>query len=150
MVPGTYVCITYVPSALVLIHCLPKCLDAFHQLFLGTWLGFSPDKLFELMPKVFNGVAVRALGNGLPPVDPIILKKALDTTRSVFRVVILHKVMTIWKLLRDKWKKMRVQNAGVYFGIHYSLKNTIFCGTFQANSSPDMHLYRMLRSRKQN
>lgn len=90
------------PGTLGFVNSLPKFLNTLNQLFLGVWLYLTAHKLFHLVPQVLNGVEIRWLGCCLPPINPILHKKCLDTTRSVFRVVVLHKTVAMWELCRNE------------------------------------------------
>ena len=74
-----------------------------HQLNLCLWLYLSPDELHHLKPKVLNGLEIRRLRRGVPPV---IVKKFLPQPRRVLRVVVLHKSMPVWNTSSIKGRKI--------------------------------------------
>ena len=48
----------------------------------------------EFVPEVFNWVCIGTLGGRPPPVDVVVFKEFLGTTRRVFGIIILHKSMS--------------------------------------------------------
>ena len=48
---------------------LPKCPYSWDEFFFGRWLNFSSDKLFQIMPKIFNWVQVCRFWGRCPPVN---------------------------------------------------------------------------------
>ncbi len=80
------------------------------------------------MPKIFNWVHIWWLSRCSPPIDPRSCIKILCYTRSMFRVVILHKTMgSRWrKCLLNEWKGSLLKNFAVKWSCHYSFKNANF------------------------
>jgi len=74
----------------------------------------------------------------------MLIEKGLGTSRGVFGVIVLHKTV-VWQSLIDEWNQSVLEDVAIQISLHYSLKNTDFCGTTPADASPDMNLKRVLK-----
>ena len=113
----------------------PEFINPF--LFTGG-LHFSSNIFLQLMPKVFNGVAVWRLCWGFPLINPFLLKYFLYNFGSVLWVIVLHKTMTVWVGVLMKGRSP-AQNLSVTLTIHYSIEYNDRCLSSAADSTPNMY-----------
>ena len=94
------------------------------------------------MPNVLNWIGVQAFRRGPPPVDTMLIKKGLCTSRGVFGIIVLHKTM-VWQSLIDEWNQCPQECCNTDRPA-YSLENIDFHGAHPADASPDTNLERVL------
>ena len=101
------------------------------------------------MPEIFYWVKIWRFSWCTPPIDSFLCIESLGCTRSVFRIIILHKSVRIWgwKRLLNKWEQCAIQNFTEQWCCHYAFKNAHWSGTFLAYSTPYVHFNRVLRTR---
>lgn len=76
----------------------------------------------------------------MPPVDVVFSKELACESRTMFRIIVLHKSMlTVGQFLIDKGDEGFFEDLCVKLGIHYSTKYEYWSSPLFANTCPDVY-----------
>lgn len=117
---------------------LAKGMDSFHKVVLFLWLHHT----FQSRPNIFMGFRSGDEA-GVTITFSRITSSSIHCLVDLL-VCFLIESKSIWKLHGCKWKKVVLKNLFVDFGVHNACENTNVCWSSVGNSSPHIHLVRML------
>ena len=76
--------------------------------------------------------------------------KKLSQNRTMFRVIILHKLVAVREFVTDKGEQANSKDFNIQWGIHCTLKDYYISRSFQTNACPHMYFDGMLSPTKTN
>ena len=146
---ATGVEILLTPCTLGRINSFPELFNSINKLIFRSWLNFTSNNIFQLVPHIFHWVQVRRFWSCLPPIYALLFKKRCCQPRSMLRVIVLHEPVTLRILLGYEWQQGSTQYFNIQYGIHCPIKDTNLRGATNTDASPDMNFLWMLWPKKE-
>ena len=75
---------------------------------MGTRL-YRVQIYLQFVPKIFNGIGIRALRRSLPPIDAVLSKELPCSDRCVLWVIILHEAVAVCIYSTKEWEQTNFQ-----------------------------------------